>query len=618
MATNILDDINSPKDIKQYSVKELEQLCSEIRVKLIDTVAENGGHFASNLGVVELTVALHYIFDIPKDTLIFDVGHQCYTHKLLTGRNKKFNTLRKTNGISGFTRPTESEYDTFIAGHSSTSLSSAIGIARAKQLSGDNSKVIALIGDGAFTNGMVYEAMNNIDKSLKNLIVILNDNTMSISKNVGSVSRYLFKLRTASNYSSLKRFIETKLESVPNIGLGISGRLKKFKQNLRRAMYHGELFEELGFNYFGPIDGHNITELNRMLNNANSSIDGPMLIHIETKKGQGYAYAEQNPGAYHGVSNFDLEFGNPDIIETDCFSNVFGKKLVELSEKNQKICAITAAMKYATGLGFFYKAFKQRFFDVGICEGHAITFAGGLAKGGYKPVFAVYSTFLQRGYDQLFHDIMLDDIDMLVCVDRAGIVGDDGETHQGIFDAAFLSQLGFFVVSPSNYSELEYWLEKLVEMKAPRAIRYPRGTEDFKICDYKATGESFDVIKSSKQSDIAIVTYGRCFAESFKAKEKLLNDGIDVDIIKLNVVSPIDEKVIEKINSYKQILFIEEGIKNGGIGMQIMSRLNRFDGTFDLVAIDEVSVKQASVAETLNNLGLDCEAIYNRIRGTVN
>ncbi len=611
----MLNDINSPKDIKKLTIAQLEQLCSEIRVKLIDTVAENGGHFASNLGVVELTTALHFVFDIPKDTLIFDVGHQCYTHKLLTGRNKEFSTLRKTGGISGFTRPTESEFDTFIAGHSSTSLSSAIGIARAKQLSGDNSKVIALIGDGAFTNGMVYEAINNIDKSLKNLIVILNDNTMSISKNVGSISRYLFKLRTGSKYSGIKRFIEKKLESIPKIGESLTFNLKKYKQNLRRAVYHGELFEELGFNYFGTVDGHNLSELRRILINAKDSIDGPLLIHVVTQKGQGYAYAEQNPGAYHGVGNFDIEFGNPDIIETDCFSNVFGKKLVEISKENQKICAITAAMKYATGLGFFYKTFKPRFFDVGICEGHAITFAGGLAKGGYKPVFAVYSTFLQRGYDQLFHDIILDDIDFLVCVDRAGIVGDDGETHQGIFDAAFLSQLGFYLVSPSNYDELEYWLEKLCKMNVPRAIRYPRGTEDFKICEYKATGENFDLIKDDKKSDSLIITYGRSFAEAVKAKEMLKQQAKIVDILKLNVISPIDLKTIEIIKQYKQVYFFEEGIKSGGIGMQFMSLLGEFDGKFDLVAIEDVSVKQASVAETLDNLGLSAKAMVKKIAG---
>ncbi len=453
----ILNGINCPKDLKKLNNRQLQALCGEMREELIDVVSSTGGHLASNLGMVETTVALHRVFNCPEDSIVFDVGHQCYAHKLLTGRNKEFVTLRSRDGISGFTRPLESEdYDLFVAGHASTSISSAIGLAKAKLLSGDNSKVIAIIGDGAFSGGMTYEAMNNINDSLTNLIVILNDNSMSISKSVGSVSRYLLRLRTNSKYSRLKESIKFNLEKT-SLGKSLSNQIIRSKSVFRRAIYNGTLFEELGFNYVGPVDGHDLDELLKIFKNT-KDLDGPILTHTITTKGKGYSLAEENPGAYHGVGSFDLENGNPDIAAADSFSNVFGQQLYSSAINDDKICAVTAAMKYATGLNFFAKAYKDRFFDVGIAEEHAVTFCGGLAKGGYRPVFCVYSTFLQRAFDQLVHDISIAKLPVMLGIDRAGVVGEDGETHQGIYDVSMLNSIGgFTVASPCNYQEMIYW-----------------------------------------------------------------------------------------------------------------------------------------------------------------
>lgn len=607
----ILQKINETGDIKQLDTSQLAPLCDEIRHVLIDTVSQNGGHLASNLGVVELTVALHKVFDMPNDSLIFDVGHQSYTHKILTGRKEQFETLRQRDGIAGFPKPSESNCDPFIAGHSSTSLSAAIGLVHAKQFQGDNSKVIAVIGDGAFSNGMVYEAINNLDKSMKNLIVVLNDNSMSISKSVGSVSGYLLRLRTNSGYSRFKKFVQRFLSGIPLIGNWIARGLLNSKSFIRRHLYGGTLFEELGFNYVGTVDGHNLDELLHLLSNV-KQMDGPILVHAITVKGKGFALAEENPGAYHGVGQFDLERGNPDISNADSFSNVFGKKLCDIADSDTRICAVTAAMKYATGLHYFYKHHRERFFDVGIAEEHAVTFCSGLACGGMKPVFGVYSTFLQRSFDQLVHDISLSKADVMLAIDRVGLVGDDGETHQGLMDAAMLSAIGtYYVVSPSNYAELEYWTEKLVQMNGPRAIRYPRGNEDERVADYVCTGQDYDLIRMDEHSDCLMVTYGREFSEVLEAAQILKINGIACDILKLNVIAPLNPHAIDIVRGYRKTVFVEEGIEAGGIGEHFLRQLvdKGYKEEFIIRAVSHHGISHATVNQQLEQTGLDSDSL---------
>ncbi len=613
---NILDRINCCSDVKKLNKKETLQLCDEIRAVLTDTVSKTGGHLASNLGTVELTVALHRVFDCPKDSIIFDVGHQGYTHKLLTGRSKEFSTLRSKNGLSGFPKPSESDCDPFIEGHSSTSISSAIGLARANLIRRNTkSKVLAVIGDGSFSGGMVYEAINNIDKSLTNLVVILNDNSMSISKSVGAVARYLLRLRSGVKYSNFKRSVQTALEKAPIIGKPIVNTLLKSKSAIRRAMYDGTFFEEMGFHYLGPVDGHDLDELVRILKNI-KDLEGPILLHVITTKGKGFAPAEENPGAYHGVGQFDLEDGNPDISLADSFSNAFGQKLNRLAQKDSKICAITAAMKYGTGLQYFYKAHKDRFFDVGIAEQHAVTFSAGLAKGGLKPVFAVYSTFLQRAFDQLSQDVSIDSLNVMLAVDRAGLVGEDGETHQGLFDVMMLGSLnGFRVASPCNYNELDYYLEKLINVKGPTAVRYPRGKEDERLHEYKATTNDYDLIKLSDKNDLLFITYGREFAEVYEAAKKLNEDGVCCDVLKLNMILPINKDAVNDSKKYNKVYFFEESARRGGLGEEFSDALYSlgYDGAFKLFAVNTPIVRQASVEEQLAENELDALSIYKNI-----
>lgn len=611
----LLESIKSPADIKRMNKNQLIVLAHEIREFLISTCAKNGGHLASNLGTVELTLALHSCFDCPTDSIVFDVGHQCYTHKLITGRMEGFKNLRKRGGVSGFPKPSESECDTFVVGHSSTSISSAIGLARAKALKGDDSKVIAVIGDGSFSGGMAYEAMNNLDKSLKNLIVILNDNEMSISKSVGSLATYLLKLRTSAGYTNTKRRVQSALEKAPVIGEFIMNALLKAKSHLRRAIYKGTFFEELGFNYIGPVNGHDISELIAIFNNV-KSMNGPILVHLITVKGKGFAPAEENPGAYHGVGKFNVEVGNPDISLADSFSNVFGHKLVELAKDDNRICAVTAAMKYGTGLQYFYHTYPTRFFDVGIAEEHATTFSAGLAKGGMKPVFAVYSTFLQRAFDQLYQDVMLCNGDVLLAIDRAGAVGDDGETHQGLLDVSMLSSVGgFCVASPCNYEELEFWLAKLIVASGPRAIRYPRGAESSKLKKLGCSKNDFDVICESKNSNYAIITYGRETEQAIAAQQILKSHGILVDILKLNLIIPVSQKAISKAAEYKHVLFAEEGVKTGGICEQMRDKLEEcgFSGRYEIAAAQTAAITTGTIEQQLADMGIDAASLVGRI-----
>ena len=454
MSYPLLERINAPGEIKNLPASDMPALCEEIRQFLIKSVSETGGHLSSNLGVVELTVALHRVLDFPQDKLLFDVGHQCYTHKLLTGRREGFAQLRRKNGISGFPSPRESDCDAFIAGHGSAALSTAIGIARAKKLKNEPGKVVVIVGDGAFTGGMVYEGMNNVSK-LNNLIVILNDNKMSISKNVGQMANYLTKLRTDPKYSHVKAHMETTLERIPVAGEALVRVLQGGKQLIRRGIYKSTMFEEMGFQYIGPIDGHDVGMLTHTLTNLRGEQYAPVFLHVVTKKGRGLKPAEENPGEFHAVSSIDLNhLTDPELSPKDSFSSTFGCALADLGDDEPRLCGITAAMKYGTGLNFFKHRHPGRFFDVGMAEEHAVTFAAGLASQGLLPVVAIYSTFFQRAYDQIIHDVNLMQLDVLFAVDRAGLVPGDGATHQGIYDVAFFSNVNIPIFAPANYAVL--------------------------------------------------------------------------------------------------------------------------------------------------------------------
>ncbi|MBE6834822.1 MAG: 1-deoxy-D-xylulose-5-phosphate synthase [Ruminococcaceae bacterium] len=610
METHYLKNISSPADVKKLDEKELDNLAKEIREVLISTVSQNGGHLASNLGVVELTIALHRVFNSPKDKIVWDVGHQVYTHKLLTGRFDSFESLRKENGISGFSRPSESEHDIFYSGHSSTSISSALGIATAEKINGGKNHTIAVIGDGALTGGLAYEALNNAGRQKCKLIVILNDNEMSISKNVGGVARYLAVIRSKPGYFMFKAHTEKFIKRIPLIGKSLARLLFKSKTRLKNFMYKSTFFEDLGFQYMGPIDGHNIEQITNALEGA-KLVNKPVLLHINTIKGKGYDFAEKDPSQFHGISKFNVFSGEPNY-SSGSFSDVAGEFLCNAAAKDKRICTVTAAMKLGTGLDSFSKKFPERFFDVGIAEEHAVTFASGLARDGMLPVFAVYSTFLQRAYDQLIHDCALQKEHIVLAVDRAGFVGEDGETHQGLFDVAYLNSIpDINVYSPSNYSELnKAFFNAFYKDKRVVAIRYPRGTESEILKDYKATENNFDII-GEENAENAIVTYGRVFASAFEALKMLNEKGKEYKIIKLNRIKPIDIKAVESALNCKKVFFFEESLESGSVGERFAYLLskNSFNGKFIHTAVDDGFVKQASVSSLLHKYKLDCEGI---------
>jgi len=603
-----LSNIKSPDDVKKLEYSELETLCEEIRACMIDTVSKNGGHLASNLGTVELTVALHKVFDSPRDSILFDVGHQCYTHKLLTGRFDRFSTIRTENGLSGFMRPDESVHDPFVTGHSSNSISASYGIYKAKTLKGDGGYAVTVIGDGALTGGMVYEALNNSGSGHRNFIVILNDNKMSISRNVGSLAKHLTVMRSKKSYRKFKHGIKVFLEKIPFCGKFLSDKLFKSKTMIKNAIYKSNLFESMGFNYLGPVDGHNIERLVNIFNIAKSETR-PVLIHALTTKGKGYGFAENAPQNYHGVSSFDVEQG-AEFGSIKTFSDVCGDTLCKMAEIDKDVCAITAAMTSGTGLGEFSKKYHNRFFDVGIAEEHAATFSGGLAIKGMKPYFVVYSSFLQRAYDQILHDIAVAGVPVRLCVDRAGIVGEDGETHQGLFDVAFLSTVpGMNIYSPASFSELENLLLKSLNFDFPCAIRYPRGIENSSI-DYRTTDNDFDVFGSG---DNLIVTYGRVFDNALVALDSLENTAV----LKLNKIYPLSDDLLLEIKKYKNIFFFEEGIKSGGIGEKLGAKILEADisVSYKVTAINNEFVPAATTKSSLQKYGLDTQSIINTVKG---
>ncbi len=607
-----LDKIDSPSDLKKLSIDELEILCSEIRDKLIKTVSKNGGHLSPNLGTVELTVAMHYVFDMPNDKIVWDVGHQAYTHKILTGRRDKLHTIRQKGGISGFPKRNESEYDAFNVGHSSTSISAAYGIAKAREIKGEKGRTIAVIGDGALTGGLAYEGLNNAGRAKKNFIIVLNDNKMSISRNVGSIAKYLTHIRIRPSYIKVKKLVEKILLHIPVIGGPIRKMMLHSKSRLRISVYRNTIFEDLGFVYYGPVDGHNLTKLIHAFNAAKNVKQG-VLVHVMTTKGKGYQYAEEDPKSYHGISSFDIETGEP-ISSKKGFSAHFGELICSFAEKDSRICAITAAMKLGTGLGNFSHKYKDRFFDVGIAEEHAVTFAAGLACERMVPIFAVYSSFIQRSYDQIVHDVAAQNLHVILAIDRAGIVGEDGETHQGVFDVPMLNNIPNMVIySPCYFDELgSAFYNAIYKQKGPVAVRYPRGSQPHRPKGYKLDSV-YTVYGNGK--DAAVVTYGRIFAYAAEAMSILKDKGINITIIKLNRIRPIAEEAVQKAVEFDKVYFFEEGMESGGVGELFYFMMRDFDfkGKFELTGIKDKFVPQSTVEEALAELNLDCMGIVNKL-----
>lgn len=594
-----LRDISLPSGLKSLTLTQCENLSQEIREILIDTVAKTGGHLASNLGTVELTLAIHRVFSSPKDKIIWDVGHQAYTHKLVTGRLESFSSLRQENGISGFPKPSESVHDAFIAGHSSNSISAACGIARGMKLQGDGHHAVAIIGDGAFTGGLAYEGLNNAGKSEDNIIIILNHNDMSISKNVGAFAKYIAGIRANPDYLNTKQTIEKILNRTPFVGKPLKKVIKSSKAAVKGLIYHSTMFEDFGFVYLGPVDGHNLPELEKTLCTARN-LHKPVFVHVNTVKGKGFEPAEKNPGAFHGISKSDMLTGNPEIISDDSYSAVFGQELCRLAGEDPKICAVTAAMKYGTGLQYFYSEHKQRFFDVGIAEQHAVTFSAGLSKAGMLPVFAVYSSFLQRAYDQVLHDAAIDGSHIVLAIDRAGIVGEDGETHQGLYDVSFLTGISNVTIySPSCYEEVKLCLQKaLYDTEGVVCVRYPRGA-DHSSFDKSSLNTSFSLTLNASKT--LLITYGRIFDALAQAQKILSVQNAPCDLLKLTQIFPLSDEIFKIAAGYDRVIFFEEGIQKGGIAEYLAAGLltRGYKGEMHISAINGF-VKQGTVENLLS------------------
>lgn len=614
----ILNRIHSTEDIKKLNGEELAILCKELRKFLLQKVSKTGGHLASNLGVVELTVALEYCFDLPKDKIVWDVGHQAYIHKILTGRKEGFDHLRQLDGLSGFPKPNESACDAFAAGHSSTSISAALGLAKARDLMGSKEHVIAVIGDGSMTGGLAYEALNNAGKEHTNLIVILNDNQMSIDTNVGAMSRHLNNLRTSNQYRGWKEAVKQFRNNVPVIGEGTYQVLKNVRDGAKMLLTHGALFEQLGFKYIGPVDGHDLQELIELLQNV-KEMNRPVLIHVKTIKGKGYPYAEERPWDYHGVGAFDLKTGLPTAKGGKSWSAVFGEKMLEIGKKNPKVVGITAAMSSGTGYEKFQRAFPKRFFDVAIAEQHGTTFAAGLAKGGITPVFAVYSSFLQRAYDQIVHDVCMQNLHVVFAIDRAGIVGADGETHQGVFDLSFLSHVpNMTVLSPKNGWELEEMLDFAVnQWDGPIVVRYPRGTAETAFSENKQPIEygKAELIQEGKK--IAILAEGHMLKAAADAAKLLEADGFHPMLVNMRFIKPLDEAVLQKTaENCEHIVTVEDNLRKGGLGSKVMEFYGDHGIQADILnlAFPDKYIEQGTQTQLFERYGLDAAGIYESIK----
>ena len=613
----MLENINSPEDLKKLSILEEQKLAEEIRKYILDIVSKNGGHLASNLGVVELTLALHNVFDFKEDKIIWDVGHQTYVHKILTGRKEALKTLRTLNGIAGFPKTNESPYDFFNTGHSSTSISAALGMARARDLKGENYSVLAVIGDGAMTGGMALEALNDVGYSKTKMTIILNDNEMSISPNIGGLNMLLSKLRTKKMYTRSNVIMKKRISKIPVIGKPIVKMVQVIKRSIKQLIIPKMFFEDIGFTYLGPVDGHNLEELQSILT-LSKQIDNPVLIHVLTKKGKGYEIAEKNPDKFHATGPFDIETGKSKKEKGKDYSKVFGDKLVELAKENEKIVAITASMKDGTGLARFSEEFPDRFFDIGIAEQHALGLAAGMAIDGMIPVVPIYSSFYQRSYDQVIHDIALQNLPVIMCVDRAGIVGADGETHQGTLDMAFFRLVpNLTILAPKDFQELEDMLAFAVDLKKPVVIRYPRGGEDkepFEKHENIEEGKA-EILKEGK--DISIFTIGKTVARGIKIAKRLQNRHIDAEVINVRFLKPLDVETLKKsIEKTKKVVTIEDGTIINGLGTAIKELIvdnHMEDVKVKAYAYPDKFIQHGSVDELEKIYGLDEDSIVEDI-----
>lgn len=613
----VLDRINEANDIKKIKPEEYETLAEEIREYIIEKVGTTGGHLSSSLGVVELTMALHLTLNLPEDKIVWDVGHQAYTHKILTGRKNAFDTLRQKGGISGFPNMEESIYDSFGAGHASTSISAAMGFVWASELAKTDNHVVTVIGDGALTGGMAYEALNNAGTLKRNLIIILNDNEMSISKNVGGMSKMLTDLRTDHKYNQLKYNIKSKLSKIPGCGDDIVDRIHKTKSSIKQFFVPGMWFEDMGLTYLGPVDGHDVKKLVRMIEQA-KKIDHAVVIHVHTKKGKGYTFAEKKPSFYHGITPFVPETGRLiDEEKIKTYSDVFSTTMLRIAQKDKKIVAVTAAMADGTGLKRFEKKYPDRFFDVGIAEEHAVTFAAGMAASGFKPYVAIYSTFLQRSFDQILHDVCIQKLPVRFIVERAGIVGCDGVTHHGIFDLSYLGIIpNITIMAPKNKDEFVQMLEYSVDFDGPLAIRIPKGRAGNVYSDKNAEivyGKS-QCIKQGK--GVAILAAGSCVETAEETDRILMNNGIDATIVNARFIKPIDEECIKQLaKTHKLMVTIEENVLKGGYGMSVLSYVNTLDSDAKVVnvALGDTFIEHGSAKELQVENGLDAEKIANDI-----
>ncbi len=617
----MLEKIDSPADIRNLSMEDLEILAGEIREKIIDTVSRTGGHLASSLGTVELTLALHYVFDTPRDRIVWDVGHQAYAHKIITGRRDRFHTLRQKDGISGFTRREESPYDTFNAGHSSTSISAAAGIAEARCLKGEDFKVIVVIGDGSLTAGMAFEALNWAGDRDKDLIIILNDNEMSISPNVGALSSYLNRIMTGHRVTKLKADVKNFLKTIPNIGEQVVKFTKQAEESLKGFFVPGVLFEELGFQYVGPLEGHRFDHLIKNLRNV-KELKRPVLVHVVTKKGRGYRFAEEDPSRFHGVGPFDRQTGKPlsDGSGPPTYTEVFGRTLVELAKENPRILAITAAMCTGTGLDPFCRELPERFYDVGIAEQHGVTLAAGLAVEGFKPVVAIYSTFLQRAYDQVIHDVCLQNLPVVFVLDRGGIAGEDGATHQGIFDLSYLRSVpNLILMAPKDENELRHMLRTAIDHPGPAALRYPRG----RGVGVSLEGEPHrlevgkgEVLKEG--GDVVVLAIGSTVHPALAAARELEGEGIDAAVVNCRFVKPLDAELLCSIVApVMRVVTVEENVLMGGFGSAVLEMFQEKglrDVTVTRLGVPDVFVEHATQAELRRKYGIDEEGIKNAVR----
>lgn len=622
----MLEKINYPKDLKKLSIEEKETLAIEIRKYILEIVSKNGGHLASNLGVVELTIALHSVFNFPEDKIVWDVGHQTYVHKILTGRKETLKTLRKLNGIAGFPKTNESKYDNFNTGHSGTSISAALGMARARDLKNERNSVLAVIGDGAMTGGMALEALNDVGYSKTKMTIILNDNEMSISKNIGGLNMLLSKLRTKKTYTKSNVSMKKIINKVPIIGKPTVKVIQRLKRSIKQLIIPKMFFEDIGFTYLGPVDGHNIQELENILR-LSKQIDNPVIIHVLTKKGKGYSIAEENPDKFHATAPFNIETGKVGKEKKKDYSKVFGDKLVELARKNEKIVAITASMKDGTGLTKFSKEFPKRFFDIGIAEQHALGLAAGMAIEGTIPVVPIYSSFYQRGYDQVIHDIAIQNLPVIMCVDRAGIVGADGETHQGLLDMAFFRLVpNLTIMAPKDFKELEEMLEFAIKLNKPVIIRYPRGGEE----DYKfqeSTNSEYTKIEEGKAEilkegkDISIIAIGKMVSRAMKIAEELEKENINTDVINARFLKPLDIKTIKNsIAKTKKVITIEDGTIINGLATAIKELIideNLRDIKLECFAYPDKFIQHGSVQELEEIYDLDEKSIITKIRSKI-